>query len=846
VRVIAAVPACGIVAGCAVGIAWSGPSAHLLTVLLAVALAGAMAAVACARPALVAGSVAAGCVVAGVLLADMAWRGAWRSSLRIAFESISRDAGPVARKRQDVAAGAEQALVALSGVLREDAALTASGAVSLRLRVRWMGRARSNMRGDAAANPVDGDVLLTVAGALAPERMNEWRRGRSVRMVALLRRPSRYLNPGVPDYEVSLARRGISLVGTVKSGALVELVATGGALSELAAAGRAFARRAIRSAVGRWSDRSAGIVSAIVIGDRSGLDPDVERRLQEAGTYHVIAISGGNIAILTGLALAVFRLAGVLGPLAMLVAGIGLLAYGALVGAGASVARATLMATVHFAGLALDLRGPALNTLAVVAGFLVAARPLSVADPGFLLTVGATAGILAVPADCARARRLVPAPVVALGLASLAAEAVLLPVGASFFSRVTFAGLALNFLAIPLMAVAQIAGMAAVPMFAVSQTAASTAGWLAHIGADGLVRTSDFVSLMPLLTWRVAPPSMIAVACYYASGLAWWILQLKRRTSGSREGGRARQARRLAAVLFVSAAAWILWEPWALAGARGDGRLHVTFLDVGQGDAAFVQFPRGATLLVDAGGLAAGPTFDIGDRVVAPVLRETGVRRLGTLVLTHGDVDHVGGAKAVLSEFRPWDIWGGIPVANSALLQRLRKSAGDLGTRWTQVQAADETTVDDVRVVVRHPARPDWERQDVRNDDSIVLELLWRDVSIVLTGDIGAQMEGQIASSFDATRLRVVKVPHHGSLTSSSDSFVRRLAPAVAVVSAGRNNTFGHPASGVLERYRAVGAEIFRTDRDGAVSVHTDGRSLDVETVTGRAIRFPAPISAGF
>ena len=245
-------------------------------------------------------------------------------------------------------------------------------------------------------------------------------------------------------------------------------------------------------------------------------------------------------------------------------------------------------------------------------------------------------------------------------------------------------------------------------------------------------------------------------------------------------------------------------------------------------------------MLVDAGGTPSASSFDIGDRVVGQVLRTAGVGRLQAVVLTHGDADHVGGADAVLAQFRPWDIWEGIPVPPSARLQALRDRARVIHSRWTRVQLADETWVDDVRLVVRHPRRADWERQDVRNDDSIVLELLWREVSIVLTGDIGTEVEGAIAADFEASPLRVLKVPHHGSLTSSSEAFIRALRPRVAVVIVGRNNNFGHPAPEVVRRYESAGTSLLRTDRDGAVTIDTDGTSLDIRTFTGRRLQIRA------
>src|SRR5439155_2518024 len=141
----------------------------------------------------------------------------------------------------------------------------------------------------------------------------------------------------------------------------------------------------------------------------------------------------------------------------------------------------------------------------------------------------------------------------------------------------------------------------------------------------------------PMLAYRVAAPGWSIVAAYYTSLIVAWMLWRRRAITGTSESRRTKWIRACAVVIAVSAAVWILAEPWTLIASRGDGRLHVTFIDVGQGDAALVRFPRGSSLLVDAGGLAATTTFDIGDRVVAPVLRDAGIRRLTALALTHGD-----------------------------------------------------------------------------------------------------------------------------------------------------------------------------------------------------------------
>jgi competence protein ComEC len=241
-------------------------------------------------------------------------------------------------------------------------------------------------------------------------------------------------------------------------------------------------------------------------------------------------------------------------------------------------------------------------------------------------------------------------------------------------------------------------------------------------------------------------------------------------------------------------------------------------------------------MLVDAGGLSTSSSFDIGDRVVAPVLRAAGVRRLDVLALTHGDPDHIGGAPAVLTEFRPREVWEGIPVPRAAPLQAIHERAQLMGTRLEHVLAGERRSIDGVEVDVRHPPAPDWERQKVRNDDSLVIELRWHDVSVLLTGDIGRVPERDLARTLSPAAVRIVKIPHHGSLTSSSPEFVNAIHARVAVVSAGRNNHFGHPAPEVLDRYRASGAEVFRTDRDGAVIVDADGTSVDVRTFASRKV----------
>lgn len=216
--------------------------------------------------------------------------------------------------------------------------------------------------------------------------------------------------------------------------------------------------------------------------------------------------------------------------------------------------------------------------------------------------------------------------------------------------------------------------------------------------------------------------------------------------------------------------------------------------------------------------------------MLAPALWALGVRHVDTLLLTHGDPDHIGGAPAVLADFSPRQLWWGVSVPRHVPEELLLKDAHSRavpveGRRSGQRIAAGRATI---RVL--HPPEPDWERRRVRNDDSVVLEVLYGDVALLLTGDIGADVEREILPQLTPARIRILKVAHHGSRTSSSAELLESWRPTIAIISCGRGNSFGHPAPDVLRRLESAGARIYRTDRDGEVRLTTDGKRVDVRT----------------
>ena len=692
----------------------------------------------------------------------------------------------------------------------------------------------------ARAGAPDGAASLNVSGVIALKAWPRWRAGRQIALPASVRAPARYLDAGVDDDRLALARRGLVLVGSVKSGALVDVVSRGSWLEEQAADLRGFVRAAIARHVGARDPVAGAVATAILIGDRTGLSAELEDRLQRAGTYHVIAISGGNIAIFAATLVGLARLLRMSPRITNLLIVVILGGYAALVGGGASVARATAMASAFLLLRACDLRAAPFAALATASAALLAADPMLIADPGYLLTVGATAAIIGLTprlmswTDWPRGLRAAAA----VALASVATELVLLPISAALFGRVTFAGPLLNLCAVPAMALVQQAGLAVVATAGWSPALASIAGAATTGGAELLVESGTIVDWMPVVARRVPAPSWWVTMAYFA-GLT---LALGAPRLAACPGHWRVTGRRAGVGVTTVMACWVVWHPgtWR-APWRGDGRLHVVSIDVGQGDATLIELPDRSTVLVDAGGLSIDARYDIGARVVAPAAWARGIGWLDALLLTHGDPDHIGGATSVLDIFAPPLIWDGIVVPAHVPMNTLRERARRAGLTWQVIRASQRWEHAGVSFQIWSPPEPDWERRKVRNDDSVVLELRYGGVSVVLPGDVSREVERKLADRIGPAPFRVLKAPHHGSASSSSEHFLDALGPSIALVSCGRDNRFGHPAPAVLERYAARHVQVFRTDRDGEIELSTDGSAVEVTTFTGRHLRYVGP-----
>jgi len=805
---VALVPALALLAGVSAGIALATPIAAGWVIALWIVAAGAWV---CRLHRTCAIALAAGFVVAGVSLGGQAAAVALTPPIR---SLLDREVGGFALSSAGPPSPHEPFVI--QARLLEDATAIREG-VSARVALKTIA-----VRG--VATPVGGTLRVAIGGAVGASRASAWRSGRTIELPVTFRRPARYLNDGVRDIERDLALDGVALNASAKSGLLVRVVEHGTRYEEIAADIRAQVRSQVDRRVGRRDSLAAGIVTAILIGDRSGLPDDVRVRLQAAGTYHVIAISGGNIAILAALFAALFVASGTAGRLSAAMTVAGLLAYAGLVDAGPSVWRATATAVAYLSARLFDHKSPPWNAMAVSACVLATVAPLDVRDAGFALTFGATAAIVEA-ARRLRGRMRGPLAWVAAGLvASIAAELALLPIAARTFSRVTFAGLVLNVVAVPLMTIAQVAGLAVVGLSGID-ILAEFAGAVAAASARGLVESAALVDVAPWLAVRVPAPALVVVAAYYL-GLATVLWSPHGRRIGAAVAA-------FCALLILAGAA-----P-AVNVTEDGGRLRLTMFDVGQGEALLLQTPAGRALMIDTGGVGIeGAAFDIGGRVLAPALWARGVRRLDAVAITHGDPDHIGGAAAIVRDFTPSNLWEGVPVPRHFPSEQLRSVARATGVHVTRPAPGARLDTDGVQIRVLHPPPPDWERQRVRNDDSLVVEVRYGEVAMLLTGDVSADIERAILPLLTPARVRVLKVAHHGSRTSTSRELLDAWHPQIALISCGRGNRFGHPAPDVMERLTAAGVRIYRTDRDGQITLMTDGKDIDVRTFTrGRQLR---------
>lgn len=636
---------------------------------------------------------------------------------------------------------------------------------------------------------------------VSEQRLLALRTGDRVRVWARTGLPEPYANPEADSPGRSLRSAGIHRVGTVKSARLVELLSSGepGLLRGVDRARGRF--RAGLDRIGKADPEVRGLLGAILLGDRAGLPVETVERLRSAGLVHLIAVSGLHVGLILLLVLGALHRLPL--PLRFRLIATPLLLGGLvlLIGTAASILRAAAMALIAGWGRRFGRGGEPLNSLSAVGLLLVCLEPASVHNAGFRLSFAATAGILLAYRPLRRVLPLPGFPGVPLAI-SAAAYLATAPWTAALFGTVAPVSLLSNLVSAPLCGLILMAGYPAMVLAALGIPTLGT-GVLAVAGCRGLVRIAE---MSPGSVLQVPGPSLAVIA-----GLLAAVPLL----TGSGSAGRR------SALLLASALALTCLHLGKLPAALPSGVLEVTVPDVGQGQTVLVRSRAGA-VLVDAGG-SRSPTFDVGARVVAPQLAAIGIHRLDVLAISHEHLDHAGGAEAILKRFevgRLWLVPGTLDrtaIRPLVELARRRKVPVVLAGRGVVHRGRDWT------LASLHPGK-EASRLSV-NDRSLVLRFDAKYGTVLLPGDLGAEGEDAM---LDCDRLPVLLdadlliAGHHGAAGGSSTRYLAAVSPQAVLISAGKGNRFGHPDPGTVARFRAAGAAVGSTDRDGLLKWRMD------------------------
>lgn len=763
-----------------------------------------------------------------------------------------------------------------------------------------------------------GTVLL-LAHANEPRVREEFdalelRHGARVRVVTTLDRDENFRNPGVLPLTEYLDRNGYDATGVVKSPLLIERMDDDEVVFLPLAWIYEWRERLQSDFDARFSAETAGVLEAALLGNRYNISRSAAERFRAGGTFHVLVISGLQIAFIGGLVFFIARSLTRRKVLQFFIAASFLWAYTIAVGSDASVARAALMFTLVVFAPVVWRPSNSLNVIGASALALLVWQPQNLFDPSFQLTFLSVLAIVlfAVPVmqsmqrvgswrptratpyppACARwfrvlsealfwsernwqaemaasniSYRLFKTPsaaklerwhaqrlfrfAFAAVVVSASVQIGLLPLMVIYFHRLSISSLALNIFVGVLMASLAFVALAALLISHLSLWLASPLiiltekiNWLMihlvdpftnlRLGSIRLPHYSGWSAGIYVLYYLLLGFIVFAIARWNPLQPVW--------ITKSENGVFSARRIRWVTVAFALVLALVVLHPYS--NIRPDGKLHVDFLDVGQGDAALLTMPDGTTLLIDGGGRpninrsgvedGEAPferdTRTIGEGVVSQFLWSRGIDRVDYVLATHADADHIDGLNDVARNFTVRGAIVARTPADDDEYARFATTMKQTGVPVEMIGGGDVLRFGNVSAQVLWPPPGRDESAPSRNNDSIMLLVRYGANSLLLTGDIERQGEAAVLREGINLHCDIVKVAHHGSKTSSIEDFVSATHPSLAIISVGRTSMFGHPNHDVVERWRASGAGVMTTGQRGTISVVTDGRELTINT----------------
>lgn len=674
---------------------------------------------------------------------------------------------------------------------------------------------------DGSRREVEG--LALVRAKRYPERHC----GDRVQVVGRLETPPVFETFSYRDY---LARQGIhSLVRNAEVTLLAENQA-----NLLLYALLTFKRRAQATIAVILPEPQAALLTGILLGVETGIPADLKDAFAATGTSHIVAISGFNISIIAGaLAGLAERTFGKRRAVWIAIAGV--VVYTVLVGAAASVVRAALMGILYLWGHHLGRTTFAPASLAAAAMAMTALNPYTLWDVGFQLSFAATLGLVLYAAPLGRAfeRALTQLTSVKRArqvsgllndnlIVTLAVQITTTPLILHYFGRLSLVTLLTNLLILPAQPGVMTWGGLATILGLIARPVGQVVSWVTWVFLTYTIEVVRLTARTPFASLPVRAEGWM-VWGYYAllSGLTWFLAQAPERRRGFWARLTTRLRRRgirvpgLAGAAVLLALAFFAWR------GLPDGRLHVMFLDVGEGDATFIQTPSGRQVLIDGGPSASVLLSQLGRRM--PFWD----RSLDVVVLTHPGASHLTGLLSVLERYRVDTIIFRAMEVESAAYDRWQQLVEVEGAAVYQGEAGLRLVFDEgVELAVVHPGA-ELESRDV-NSNALVTRLAYGSISVLLAGDIEAEVERQLVAGGAPLRSTVLKVAHHGSCASTTSEFLEAVAPQVVIIGKGADNRFGHPCEEVLERL--VDVAVYRADERGVVEVVSEGVQIWVET----------------
>ncbi len=557
----------------------------------------------------------------------------------------------------------------------------------------------------------------------------------------------------------------------------------------------------------------AELARAMVIGERTGINRDVNEQFINTGTVHILSVSGLHIGFFTAILMTMASLLKIPRRSRFFVIAPILILYAFVVGMTPSITRAVIMAIVVLFGLFLQRRTQILNSLGFAALAIVTFSPSQLFSPGFQLSFAAVLSIAFFHEKIlAMVRKSHPAleekpflnSVVSLSILTIAATLGTVPLTVYYFNRVSLISILANLLIVPLAGIFTTMSFTFIFFSLFSSSLASIYGAATQLLGFFILQINSMLGSLSISSARVADSGWIFASLYLL-----WLLAVA-------AFGKNNLWKKFALAVLLGANL-LLYASFF--GGKPEAKLFV--LDVGQGDAIYLELPDGKNMLVDAG-MKFG-TYDAGERVIIPFLERRGVEKLDYFVMTHLHSDHIGGAALIIRKLK---------VANFVYPDQFSRSESWIKTLASvhalkiPTKSAQAGMILDsgsmYRVYVLHPNRTyvgvGGRSYDKKlNDGSIVLKVSIGKESFLLVGDVERRVEHELVGVYgNFLSSNIYKAGHHGSITSSSSEFVREIHPAYAVISVGARNSFGHPSSNVLNEMSQEGIEIWRTDLRGA------------------------------